>query len=414
VPLIGQMVSAALGRPVAVDAHPKHSVALGAAMEAAASAGAATRGSITAVVDTVEAPVTANIPIVVAPPPPPPSDAVRRVIMPEAPPPSRPTPILHTAASTSTDVTSSGGTSAAGSSHRAGRNRTRLIAVAAVLGLIVAALVIVIATRKNSGPTVNTVGSNAVPASSDPAGLQPGPPPGSADPAAPASASPMVALRYGDHTGFERVAVDFKDPLPPRIRSVEADAAHGRVRVFLDQPRPTEATAPARLDVDSPVVRSVFYVVDADQTYVDIYTKQIVDPLAFRLGEVAFKDGSVKGIVVVDVVPSTTAGACCDQTALGTGGAFTTSKDGGTLHVEGYGTRASGKGVVQLLDSADHEVRKYTVVLTASAPVNGVFRTDIDLAGLEPGSYTVVFTSDDDRDKIDGQPPSTTQDLSLP
>src|SRR4051794_9176697 len=127
VPLIGQMVTAALGRPVAVDAHPKYSVALGAAMEAAASTGAAERTSITAVVDAVEAPVTANIPIVVAPPPPPPSDAVRRVIMPGAPPP-RPT-------------------SARDSKRGPRRNRTVLIALAAVLGLIVAALVIVVVTR---------------------------------------------------------------------------------------------------------------------------------------------------------------------------------------------------------------------------------------------------------------------------
>lgn len=38
VPLISQMVSAELGRPVAVDAHPKHAVALGAAFHAASTA----------------------------------------------------------------------------------------------------------------------------------------------------------------------------------------------------------------------------------------------------------------------------------------------------------------------------------------------------------------------------------------
>jgi len=41
IPLVAQMVSGAVGRPVAVDAHPKHSVALGAAMVAATAAGAA-------------------------------------------------------------------------------------------------------------------------------------------------------------------------------------------------------------------------------------------------------------------------------------------------------------------------------------------------------------------------------------
>ncbi len=41
IPLVGEMVGAALGRPVAVDTHPKLSVAQGAAVAAAAAAGAA-------------------------------------------------------------------------------------------------------------------------------------------------------------------------------------------------------------------------------------------------------------------------------------------------------------------------------------------------------------------------------------
>lgn len=39
IPLVAELVSAGLGRPVAVDAHPKHSVALGAAIVAARAAG---------------------------------------------------------------------------------------------------------------------------------------------------------------------------------------------------------------------------------------------------------------------------------------------------------------------------------------------------------------------------------------
>ena len=37
IPLVGQMVSAAAGSPVMVDTHPKHAIALGAAMMAARS-----------------------------------------------------------------------------------------------------------------------------------------------------------------------------------------------------------------------------------------------------------------------------------------------------------------------------------------------------------------------------------------
>src|SRR5690606_31345605 len=40
IPLVSELVSSGLGRPVAVDAHPKHAVALGAAIVAARAAGA--------------------------------------------------------------------------------------------------------------------------------------------------------------------------------------------------------------------------------------------------------------------------------------------------------------------------------------------------------------------------------------
>ena len=58
IPLVSQLVSAELGRPVAVDAHPKHGVALGAAQAAAAAETAA--------------------PFAVAPVPPPPPPPTRR------------------------------------------------------------------------------------------------------------------------------------------------------------------------------------------------------------------------------------------------------------------------------------------------------------------------------------------------
>jgi hypothetical protein len=224
----------------------------------------------------------------------------------------------------------------------------------------------------------------------------------------------MVALRHGGHEGFERVAIDFKDPLPPRISSIEAKTDSGLVRVYLDNPRPTAADGAVRIDVDAPLVTNVFYVVDAGLTWVDIWTKQAVDPIAFRLGNVAFKDGTSKGLVVVDVIPATKPGPWGGAAALGPGGAFGGSLQGGKIHVEGVGVRASGKGVLRLLDPTGSEVRKLLVVLTASAPVNGVFRTDVDVAGLAKGDYTIVFTSDDPADDIDGQPPTTSQVVSIP
>lgn len=224
----------------------------------------------------------------------------------------------------------------------------------------------------------------------------------------------MAALRHGKHVGFERVAVDFADVLPPRIQTVEPDAALGRIRVVLDQPRPTAASAPVRLDVASGIVTSVFYVVDAARTYVDVYTSAAVEPIAFRLGNVAFKDGSVKGIVVIDIVPSTDSGTWGGHATIGSGGVFQATAQGTKLHLEGYGVRASGKGVVRVVDATNAEVRKLTVVLTTNGPVNGVFRTDVDLVGLATGQYTVEFTSDNADDDIDGQPPSTSEVVSLP
>ena len=78
IPLVAQLVGAELGRPVAVDTHPKHAVALGAAYAAAAAAGgsaaqvppapvaAAPVEEVVAPVATVEAP-TASAPTAPAP-----------------------------------------------------------------------------------------------------------------------------------------------------------------------------------------------------------------------------------------------------------------------------------------------------------------------------------------------------------
>jgi molecular chaperone DnaK len=54
IPMVAQMVSAELGRPVAVDAHPKHSIALGAAIAAGPAAGVP--------VDAAPAPIIATLP----------------------------------------------------------------------------------------------------------------------------------------------------------------------------------------------------------------------------------------------------------------------------------------------------------------------------------------------------------------
>jgi actin-like ATPase involved in cell morphogenesis len=79
IPMVAQMVSSHLGRPVAVDAHPKHAIALGAAIVAARAAGVAVGDAAT----------SAPPPPVAAPAPPPPAPAP---VSAPAPPPPAPAP----------------------------------------------------------------------------------------------------------------------------------------------------------------------------------------------------------------------------------------------------------------------------------------------------------------------------------
>jgi actin-like ATPase involved in cell morphogenesis len=83
IPLVAQLVSAELGRPVAVDAHPKYGVALGAA-QVAATAGGAT-DSIAPVAGVGAAAVPEAAPAAAPPPPPPPPTST-------PPPPPAPDP----------------------------------------------------------------------------------------------------------------------------------------------------------------------------------------------------------------------------------------------------------------------------------------------------------------------------------
>jgi molecular chaperone DnaK len=90
IPLVAQMVTAALERPTAVDAHPKHAVAQGAAIAAAQRAGATTPDAVTVAhsAETAAPPITATLPpdpqpIAAPPPPDPPTIAA-----PPAPGPS--------------------------------------------------------------------------------------------------------------------------------------------------------------------------------------------------------------------------------------------------------------------------------------------------------------------------------------
>ena len=93
IPLVAQLVSAELGRPVAVDAHPKHSIALGAALSAT------TAGALpTAVVEPPDEPEAADYePMPPAEPPPPPPPSLPPTVPVPVPPPPPPTQVVTAA-----------------------------------------------------------------------------------------------------------------------------------------------------------------------------------------------------------------------------------------------------------------------------------------------------------------------------
>jgi molecular chaperone DnaK len=81
IPLVAQMVGAELGRPIAIDAHPKDAIAFGAAIAVAARRGSATPESVTTVLADTRPPPPTQSP-----------DAMRRAARPAPPPGARPAP----------------------------------------------------------------------------------------------------------------------------------------------------------------------------------------------------------------------------------------------------------------------------------------------------------------------------------
>lgn len=122
IPLVGQTVSAAAGSPVMVDAHPKHAIALGAAMMAARSAAPA---------PPVASPVAAPAPSVTAVAA---SEAVSAPAAPPREPPARPAPAA----------------ASGGSTPNAGRSKTMLLGVGGVVAAVAVAAAAFALTRSGN------------------------------------------------------------------------------------------------------------------------------------------------------------------------------------------------------------------------------------------------------------------------
>jgi actin-like ATPase involved in cell morphogenesis len=132
IPLVGEMVNADLGRPIALDTHPKHAVALGAAITAAPEP-----APVTAAL-----PVTASLPLPLPPPPPAPLPPPLLA----TPPPLQPPPTGTTPA-------------------RRGLSPALLAAI--IVGVLALGGVGYAATRSGSSSTATTTTSETSSSSSD-------------------------------------------------------------------------------------------------------------------------------------------------------------------------------------------------------------------------------------------------------
>jgi molecular chaperone DnaK len=163
VPLVAEVVSGALGRPVALDAHPKHATALGAALAARAhvvaagapgDATAPTQVAVPAPPATVPVPPAPTLPLAAAAPPPPgPAGAVPGPPgAPGAPPaPGRPTVPQRVPRPQPVGVPGPAGPAPlATAGHAGGSPRGRVALVGAIVAAVLAATIVAVLAAQTS------------------------------------------------------------------------------------------------------------------------------------------------------------------------------------------------------------------------------------------------------------------------
>jgi actin-like ATPase involved in cell morphogenesis len=349
-PLVGEVVTAALGRPIALDAHPKHAVALGAAVTAARPASEAEPSGALPVAEIPTAPVTvvppsgapggaAGAAAVAGPdtlvaavpnvgtgsPEPPPSPAYRSVVVPDAslgPPPPASGP----------------GGWGGGPGGRAPRNERRradtgprrataarrplglragVASLGAVAALIVVVAVAVVVTAGNgdgsddrgAAATKGDAESTAPPTTAevdrDGNGRvdEPGPPRGYTQPDPSTTRATITRALWGTHDGFERVAIRFEGTQPPAVEAVTSPPS-GLVRLTfpdappLAAPGTQQALAVERSDSSAVGMTAVLVAPTADEAWIELHTDTAVEPQVWR-----FVNEDGEPAVVVDLVP---------------------------------------------------------------------------------------------------------------
>ncbi|HEX3623083.1 MAG TPA: Hsp70 family protein [Acidimicrobiales bacterium] len=138
IPLVGQLVAAEMGRPVAVDVHPKHAVALGAALHAAGVPEAAAPPEVPAAPTGARPPRPATVP---------PAAAAAPVVAPPAAAAVAPAPAPPAA-----PVAASPAVPAPADVGGAGRKR-RLVAAGAAVAVVVVAAVAFVSLKGDGKPS---------------------------------------------------------------------------------------------------------------------------------------------------------------------------------------------------------------------------------------------------------------------
>jgi molecular chaperone DnaK len=344
-PLVAEVVTAALGRPIALDAHPKHAVALGAAVTAARPAAEAEPSGALPVAEIPTEPVTAVPPatpagsaagtasvsgpdtlVAAGPDAGGPtgggatSPARRSVFVPDTPPAS---PAYASRPGNGPDGEPGGRPAGIGGRPpdagprraTAPRRQPRLRGGIVVLGAVVALIVVVavaVAFTAGGGESEEgdaSPGSTAPPTTAevdlDGNGRvdEPGPPQGYAQPDPATTRAVITRALWGAHDGFERISFRFDGEQPPTVEAVTSPPSGLVMLTFPDAPPLAAPGTEETLDIERSGnsalgLTAVLVAAGEDDAWIELRPNAAVAPHVWR-----FINEDGEPAVVIDLVP---------------------------------------------------------------------------------------------------------------
>jgi Hsp70 protein len=337
-PLVAEVVAAAVERPVALDPRPKLAVALGAAMTAVRPASEAEPSGVVPVAEIPTAPIAVTSPSVAgsggADATDPPPAGPRRVFVPDVPtgppPPgpvagrgdARPTPPRGTRLDR---VSRARRAPAARSSGRRDARVPVLAVVGALVVVVAVAVALTGADRESAGgdPSGETAAPPAptAPPTTDDMDADgdgdldlPGAPDGYEQPQPATERVPIVGTAWGHHEEFERIAVRFPAPDDPTageaaVGPPDADAVvssrSGLVRITFPRAPPVAAAGTdevlevSRIE-NSPLGVTVALIAPSDDdAWIELRTQAAVEAVVWRT---VSDDGEPS--IIIDLVPA--------------------------------------------------------------------------------------------------------------